>query len=380
MASTAAGGKLERSASAIIADATSGHHILKIDGYSRTKGTPTGEFIKSHPFTMGDHCWCIQYYPSGKDSESADYISLFVFLNESVTKAVKAQFKLRFVDEAEEQTLSLTSEEIRNFESYRGWGQPRFIEREALERSKHLKDDSFMVRCDVIIINEIRTEEISMAEAATIPAFVSVPPSDLHQHLGDLLQTEKGADVVFEVGGETFAAHRCVLGARSPVFSAELYGAMKESHAAGAVRIDDMEAHVFKALLCFIYTDSLPEMNKADEAAMSQHLLVAADRYNLERLKLICEHKLCKCIEASTLSTILALAEQHHCHGLKKACFNFLSSPENLTAVLASDGIEYLNRSCPSVIKELIAKLGQQLREETHKWMIFVVGTRFLRT
>lgn len=91
---------------------------------------------------------------------------------------------------------------------------------------------------------------------------------------------------------------------------------------------------------------------------MSQHLLVAADRYNLERLKLICEHRLCRCIEASTLGTILALAEQHHCQGLKKACFHFLSSPVNLTAVLATDAFEYLNTSCPSVIKDLIAKLG----------------------
>jgi speckle-type POZ protein len=215
-----------------------------------------------------------------------------------------------------------------------------------------------VVRCDIAIANELRTEELALAEAPTT-TFVSVPPSDLHGHLGALLETEKGADVVFEVSGETFKAHRCVLAARSPVFSAELFGQMKESDgAAGVVRIDDMEAHVFKALLFFIYTDSLPEMSKEDEAAMSQHLLVAADRYGLERLKLICEHKLCGCIEATTLATILALAEQHHCHGLKKACFSFLSSPANLAAVLASDGFEHLNTSCPSVIKELIAKLG----------------------
>ncbi|KAJ1257088.1 hypothetical protein BS78_K222600 [Paspalum vaginatum] len=186
--------------------------------------------------------------------------------------------------------------------------------------------------------------------------------SDLHQHLGDLLQTEKGADVVFEVGTQTFKAHRCVLAARSPVFSAELFCQMKESDAAagGGIRIDDMEAHVFKALLTFVYTDSLPEnlMSEDEQGVMCQHLLVAADRYNLERLKLICEHRLSKCIEASTLSTILALAEQHHCHGLKKACFNFLSSPVNLTAVLATDAFEYLNTTCPSVRKELLAKLG----------------------
>jgi speckle-type POZ protein len=45
-----------------------------------------------------------------------------------------------------------------------------------------------------------------------------------------------------------------------------------------------MEVPVFKALLCFLYTDSLPEMSKEDEDAMYQHLLVAADRYDMERL------------------------------------------------------------------------------------------------
>jgi speckle-type POZ protein len=267
-----------------------------------------------------------------------------------VSKAVKAHHIFRLIDDVEEQAPSFTSEDIINCGS---WGRSRFIPREELERSKHLKGDSFVIRCDITIVDDFRTAE--MAEAAT-PTFVSVPPPDLHHHLGDLLGTEKGADVAFEVGGEIFNAHRCVLGARSPVFSAELFGPMKES-CAGAIRVDDMEAHVFRALLGFVYTDSLPEMDK-EEDAMAQRLLVAADRYDMERLKLICEHKLCRLIEAGNLATILALAEQHHCHGLKKACFSFLSSPVNLKAVLASDGFEHLNSSCPSVIKDLIAKLG----------------------
>src|SRR6266540_1811677 len=61
-----------------------------------------------------------------------------------------------------------------------------------------------------------------------------------------------------------------------------------------AIRVDDMEAPVFKALLCFVYTDSLPETTKEEEDVMYHHLLVAADRYDLGRLKLICEDKLCK--------------------------------------------------------------------------------------
>jgi speckle-type POZ protein len=49
---------------------------------------------------------------------------------------------------------------------------------------------------------------------------------------------------------------------------------------------------VFRSLLHFIYTDSLPEIDDRDRTAMAQHLLVAADQYGMERLKSICEYVL----------------------------------------------------------------------------------------
>uniref|UniRef100_A0A0D9XJW0 BTB domain-containing protein n=1 Tax=Leersia perrieri TaxID=77586 RepID=A0A0D9XJW0_9ORYZ len=155
-----------------------------------------------------------------------------------------------------------------------------------------------------------------------------------------------GADIVFKVGSETFAAHRCMLAAQSPVFSAELFGSMKESDREGVVIINDIDAQVFKALLRFMYTDSLPEME--EEAIMCEHLLVAADRYNLRRLKLICEDRLCSYIGIGNVGNILALADQHHCDGLKKACFDFLRShtPANvMSSVMALDGFDHLSKS-----------------------------------
>ncbi|KAL6641116.1 hypothetical protein ACP70R_019297 [Stipagrostis hirtigluma subsp. patula] len=121
-----------------------------------------------------------------------------------------------------------------------------------------------------------------------------------------------------------------------------------------------MEPCVFKALLYFVYTDSLLKMEKEeeDEDVMSQHLLVAADKYNLERLKLICQEKLCRYIDVGTVATILTLAEQHHCNGLKKECCGFLRSLANLRASMATDSFDHLSRSCPSIMKELMSMLG----------------------
>lgn len=347
-----AGDGAKPSRSAIIADMASGHHLLTIHGYSGTKSVPTGECAKSRPFTIGGHLWRIDYYPNGLKSEVAESISLALTLDEDVAAEVKAKWNICFTGEEEEaeQVASMASTSVNNFASRQSWWYSTFVKREVLESSKHLRNDSFTLRCDIVVVRGCRAVE---EHAATL---VSVPPCDLRRHLGELLESEKGADVVFEVGSETVAAHRCVLAARSSVFSAELFGPMKEGNASSVVvHIEDMEAGVFKALLRFAYTGLLPETRKEDEDVTCQHLLVAADRYGMERLKLICEEKLCGYIDVGSVATILALAEQHHCEGLKKACFNFLGSPANLKAVITTDGFQHLSRSCPSLMIEIVA-------------------------
>jgi speckle-type POZ protein len=82
-----------------------------------------------------------------------------------------------------------------------------------------------------------------------------------------------------------------VLAARSAVFMAEVFGPGKGESAAAAapMRVDGVEPRVFRALLHFVYTDSLPEVDEAgaDKVAMARGLLAAADRFGVERLKLI---------------------------------------------------------------------------------------------
>ena len=231
----------------------------------------------------------------------------------------------------------------------------RFIKREELESSACLKDDCFSIRCDVSVAMGFRAQPSGTAT----PFFVVTPPppsssSNMAQHLGRILETGKGADVTFEVGGEKFAAHRFLLAARSSVFSAQLFGPLKENDARCIIQISDMEAKVFKMMLHFIYTDTLPRIDDSEVTEMAQHLFVAADRYNLERLKLICQHKLCSYMDARMVATTLAIAEQHGCDELKEACHKFLASVQNLKAVIASDGFKHLKTIRPNILVELL--------------------------
>jgi speckle-type POZ protein len=344
-----------RSASAIVGGELVGHHVLHIDGYSRIKDElPTGKSIQSRPFSAGGRRWSILYYPNGQTSEEADFVSVFLHLTKSADGPVKARATFDLLDGAGN-PLPLKSRTLDLFEFSPGgsvYGFPKFIKKEFLEKSEHLLNDRFKISCDIIIPEELRTEDriVSLLDA--------VPPPDLNQHLGDLLMSKEGADVTFQVAGESFCAHRCLLAARSRVFKAELWGAMKESTATGdCIRIDDMLPQVFKALLHFIYTDSLPQMEEQEEAVMAQHLLEAADRYDMQRLKLICEEKLYRHLDVSTAATTLVLAEQHCCRGLKQACIEFLKSPDALEAIMETDGFEHLTKSCPALVKELMSEL-----------------------
>ncbi|KAK8635570.1 hypothetical protein V6N13_004304 [Hibiscus sabdariffa] len=256
---------------------------------------------------VGGFLWAVYFYPDGKSPEdNATYVSLFV---------------------------ALASEGIDGS----GIGYKRFFERTQLEQSDYLKDDCLSVHRSVGVKSHTEGPKIYS---------IAVPPSNINQHFGKLLESERGTDVSFEVDGEVFPAHKLVLATRSPVFWAQLFGPMKDQYTK-QIKIEDIEAPVFKAVLHFMYWDSLPDMQEL------------TDRYGLDRLRLLCEANLCEDVTVNTVTTTLALAEQHHCFQLKAVCLNFVAMPENLRAVMQTDGFEYLKESCPSVMTELLEHVAR---------------------
>ncbi|CAM0942635.1 unnamed protein product [Alopecurus aequalis] len=330
----------------------SGYHLLLIQDYSRArKQVTTGECISSQPFTVGGHRWSVRYYPNGDDATRSDFVSLYVhLLDDTIEKPVEAHFDFSFVDQDDKHEKPVNTCEFEPAvfsHTDSSWGQEKFIEKDNVQR--WAMGNCVAIRCRIVVL----------------PDHAKVTLPDIGQHLHHLLETKLGADVRFEVGGEMFAAHRCVLAARSTVFMAQLFGPMKEGATTmpGAIVIKDMEAKVFRAMLSFIYTDSLPKMEKAEEdeeyVRWLQDLLVAADRYDLQKLKFLCEKKLSERMGVSYVASTLVLAERHHCCMLKAACFQLLQeqSPSCLQELMASSGWEHIVTAYPSVLNELIAKL-----------------------
>lgn len=345
-----------------VTETVNGSHKFVIQGYSLAKGMGIGKHIASDNFTVGGYQWAIYFYPDGKNPEdNSAYVSVFIALASEGTD-VRALFELTLLDQSGKGKHKVHSHFDRSLESgpytlkYRGsmWGYKRFFRRAMLETSDYLKDDCLKINCTVGVV-------VSAIDCSRFHS-IQVPESDIGAHFGMLLDNAESSDITFDVAGEKFPAHKLVLAARSPIFRSKFFDELEEDKQ--EIIISDLEPKVFKAMLHFIYRDTLTEDVDVDVATPSSScmssvsdtltakLLAAADRYGLERLRLMCGSHLCKDISVNSVAKILALADEHHATELKAVCLRFAA--ENLAAVMRSDGFEYLKENCPSLQSELL--------------------------
>lgn len=340
-----------------ITETVNGSHKFVIQGYSLAKGMGIGKHIASENFTVGGYQWAIYFYPDGKNPEdNSTYVSVFIALASEGTD-VRALFELTLIDQSGKGKDKVHSHFDRSLESgpytlkYRGsmWGYKRFFRRAMLESSDYLKDDCLKINCTVGVV-------VSAIDCSRLHS-IQVPESDIGAHFGMLLDNMEGSDITFNVSGEKFHAHKLVLVARSPAFRSEFFDKMVGDEQ--EVSVTDMEPKVFKAMLHFVYRDALAEDESVDSGSCSPisetltaKLLAAADKYDLRRLRRVCESRLCQDISVNSVSRALALADRYHATELKAVCLRFAA--ENLAAVMRSDGFEYLKENFPSLQSELL--------------------------
>ncbi|KAL8093487.1 BTB/POZ and MATH domain-containing protein 3-like isoform X2 [Apium graveolens] len=320
------------SSSKSINETVNGSHSFTIRGYSLAKGMSPGKYISSDTFTVGGYDWAVYFYPDGKNVEdNSAYVSVFIALASEGTD-VRALFELTLMDQSGKEKHKVHSHFDRALESgpytlkYKGsmWGYKRFYKRTSLESSDYLKDDCLSMNCTVGVVRN----RIEGPKRCSIP----VPPSDMGQSLKYLVDSELGFDILFRVGEETFKAHKLILAARSPVFRAQFFGLVGNTKM-DEVTLKDIEPSIFKAMLLFLYSDELPDLQEFSDSTMDsastvtlQNLLAVADRFGLDRLKHLCESKLCEEVSVDTVATTLSLADQHGCSQLKAVCLKFAAA------------------------------------------------------
>nr|XP_020179235.1 BTB/POZ and MATH domain-containing protein 1-like [Aegilops tauschii subsp. strangulata] len=270
-------------------------YSFQVTNYLQLKDAGFHACVTSPGFSVGGYNWQIAFYPDDEDG----YTSLYLrYLGQATDVRAKCTVSVLGNDGQPPLVCRDTPECV--FTPGPGRGYRRFVGKSKLESLSRLGDGRFTIRC-VLTVRD-------------------VSPSELPGHLERMLRDGRCSDVTFRVGGRKFRAHRALLAARSPVF-AKLFGPMPEKGTRRVVKVVDVEPAIFQILLHYIYTGSLPACHDEGgyDGMVMEHLLVAAGKYGLEKLKLMCEEELCRRIDEEALVTTAFIA------------------PDNIISVVDSD-------------------------------------------
>ncbi|CAO2211554.1 unnamed protein product [Urochloa humidicola] len=308
--------------------------------YEQTKHLAANEAVHSNAISVGGHMWRINWYGS---SPTLLGISMMVeLMNKS--RSVKAIVEASLLNKSEKaSSIASKGSFLRVFnDRFHEIGWPCFLEDKDV--LNYVIDGQITVFCSIMVLHD---------------SSIRVPPSDIGKHLGTLLDSTDGVDVSFIVDGETFHAHRAVLAARSPVFRAELLGSMTEA-TMPSITLHDIAPAIFRVMLQFMYTDALPGDDELGDSPteMFKHLLAAADRYALDRLKIICAQKLWDNVSVDTVGDALACAEIYNCPELKSKCIEFVVADKNFKKAVLTESFMQLGQKFPSIIAEVRKRVG----------------------
>lgn len=311
-----------------------------------------GEVLKSSTFSAGANDklkWCLRVNPKGLDEESKDYLSLYLLLVACNKQEVRAKFKFSILNAKREETKAMESQRAYRFVQGKDWGFKKFIRRDFLldEANGLLPDDKLTLFCEVSVV----ADSVNIYGQSNQVQF-KVPECRLSDDLGQLFESQRFSDVTLSVGGREFQAHKALLAARSPVFAAMFEHEMEERKH-NRVDITDVDHEVLREMLRFIYTGKTNNLEK-----MADDLLAAADKYAMERLKVMCEEALCANLSIENAADVLILADLHSAEQLKAQAIDFINI--HATDVMETPAWKSMITSHPHLIAEAFRALATQ--------------------
>jgi len=117
------------------------------------------------------------------------------------------------------------------------------------------------------------------------------------------------------------------------------------------LEIEDIPQDVFKEMLSFLYTGNVTNLDQ-----MAAELLRGADKYDLKRLKVMCEESLCSNLSVENVADTVILADLHSAHQLKDMAIDFINN--HAMDVMETEGFETLVHQHPHLLAESFRALA----------------------
>ncbi|XP_065203943.1 speckle-type POZ protein B-like [Planococcus citri] len=311
-----------------------------------------GEPLDSPPFSSVKNNqvkWYMELYPNGETDEN-DSVSLNVYLSElsSFEKSkqifAKATFLVLNSENNEKIKESLDIKEYLHPDTPNsGWGFAEFIKKDEYFRNKLLLNNTLTIRC------EVKFSDLSFLHC---DSGIEMPECDLSENFASFFENQILTDVILSVNGKEYPAHKAILAARSPVFCAMFKHSTKENEL-NRVDIKDINEAVVEGMLKYIYTGKCDDLDE-----LAEELLVAADKYDLRRLKIMCAKELIEGLSAEDAANVVILADMHHLEDLKREAINFIVA--NFAQVLNTVGWKNMLVSNPHLVNEVCQAVARK--------------------
>ncbi|XP_071033416.1 speckle-type POZ protein B-like [Parasteatoda tepidariorum] len=240
------------------------------------------------------------------------------------------------------------------------WNFPSFVTKEQVKsKTNGVVHYDFSLICVASVPNGTVTSKIERYFYRSVHPVEKMvaenSPSVLQNDFRGLFVSKKYSDIKLRVDNDVFLAHRSVLAARSPVFTAMFDQEMSEAKT-GIVDIVDIDGKTLNLFLEYLYTESISAM----DYEIAKLLLVVADKYQVQSLKDECLSFLKSTISVENVCEVVNIASMVNEDMLKRTAINYVktNAPKILTSPDWLNWIREHSDLASEILSELSLALG----------------------
>ena len=304
-----------------------GRHRWVIDGFRHLPIQKT-ICVTSPAFLLAGKMFCLFVHNDGHAEPYAGSLSVFLQLVDQSNEAVHCDFRFSIIHPTDslrnivKPSAGMKSHIFHHSDS--NWGFYELIKYCRLS-SEHFfwNDDSLVVEVEIEITSGHRIQHDTVmpsflpydsmlsGAAGKCDAFEAPVTCSMRRDVLDLLKScpEMKPDVSLKIGGDSIAAHICILSFRSKVFRA-MFGAKMVESKTHQVVIESASLQSMKILIEFIYCDTFP-ISYVCSFDCAVEVFLLADRYDLEKLTELIVPMIARYLGVNNIFQAIQFADDH---------------------------------------------------------------------
>ena len=268
--------------------------------------------------------WKLEFFPKGKketDNEAEQEMS--IFLHNCNDFPLKAKYKVSILDSSSKKTTTfdcpVTLFASPNSSDNSAWGRIAWVSRQSIINNTEMLPEGHLTLLCVLTVIGGTEKPTGSKDVETNTNARGL--EQVSEHLEKLFNCKEFSDVEIECDGEIFNCHMNILSTRSDVFRAMFQADMTENRTK-KVTIKDIDSDVVRGMLLFIYTGAT---NGNVFKEKSRELFAAANMYQLDILKNICEDHLCSDLQINNAIENLIFGDTHQASKLRRMAMRVIA-------------------------------------------------------